>query len=71
MDSTTYCTGAPQKRNAVYGKINQQIILNGSGILTLDSDCVLKDIVISVQGHETVNSKLYTSYTEPTDPLQN
>lgn len=58
-----YAFNSPHRLNAVCGKHGQQLLLNGSGLLTLEPQCVVKDNFITVQGHHSFTSDRYDSYT--------
>lgn len=58
-----YGFNSPRRINAVCDKHGQQLTLVGSGLLTLQPQCVIKDESITIQGYQSVTSNSYDSYT--------
>lgn len=58
-----YAFNLPRRISAVCSKRSQQLTLKGSGILTLEPQCVIKDNFITVTGHQSYSSSSYESYT--------
>ena len=64
----------PQQKqlNAVCDDDTFQLTLNGSGIIQLHPSCVVKNDIITIQGHQELRTKLHISYVStgiPTSSL--
>jgi len=57
-----YVTTKPLKLNAVCNNEAFQLTLNGSGIIQLQPTCVIRNEMVTIQGHQELKTQLHTSY---------
>jgi len=57
-----YATNDTIKLNAVCDQETFQITLNSSGLIQLRPQCILKNDLITIQGHQEMHTDIHTSY---------